>query len=187
MKIGVIVAVLFLVVSASAGERQAIEISVGGGLWIPTGIEFNSNFTAGPGFTAGLQIPMDLGNVIYLRTGYLTAGTNVEGYDGIACIPITIGYRTFPLYRRFAGPRALELFAGVYAGGLLAWDRVQEGDKTNTGGGMGGIELGTRIYAGESTFFDISLCFDYAGIGTALIGEDDLSGFKITGMLSFAP
>lgn len=175
--------------AAEAADRQDMEISIGAGAWVPTGIDFDTELGAGPGFRAGIQIPMSLGNVIYLHAGYLSAGTNTPGYESVTCVPLVIGYRLFPLYRRYAGPRALEIFAGVYGGGMLAWDSVEgSGDNTTTGGGLAGLELGTRIYAGSSTFFDISFGFDYARAGGDLAGEDgDLSGFKIAGMISLVP
>ena len=78
---------LFLVPALAAGttDRQDMEISIGAGAWVPTGIDFDTELGAGPGFRAGIQIPMSLGNVIYLHAGYLSAGTDTPGYEGVTC------------------------------------------------------------------------------------------------------
>ncbi|MBN1435058.1 hypothetical protein JW921_09880 [Candidatus Fermentibacterales bacterium] len=172
---------------AAYSDRQSVEICVGGGAWIPTGIEFESDLDAGPAFRAGIQIPMSLGNVLYLHTGYCSAGCSLEGCDGVSTVPLFLGYRIFPLYRRYAGPRAIELFAGLYGGGLLAWDSTEEGANTATGGFLGGVELGARIYAGSSAFVDVDFGFDYSKVGGDVAGTDDLSGLRISAMLCLAP
>ena len=183
-----LLALLALAPAALAGaSRQAVELTVGGGAWVPTGMDFDTSLETGPAFRAGVQIPMSLGNVIYLHTGYMSAGSGSAGSDGVSCVPAVLGYRLFPLYRRYAGPRALEPFLGVSGGGMIVWDSSEQGAGTTTGGGLGGVELGARLGLGSGSFVDFCFGFDYARAGGKVAGENDLSGFRILAMLSLSP
>jgi hypothetical protein len=180
---------LFLLLPAVclASERDDLELVLGAGAWIPTGSDFETTLTAGPAFTVGLQIPMFEQNCIFLRSGYRSAGSDSSAWDGVSCIPFELGYRAYPLYRKYAGPRGLEPFIGISAGGFLAWDSPAEGDGTSAGGGRIAAELGARIRVGEDTFVDIVFAPELMPLGKDLAAEDDLSGMTVGAMLSFVP
>jgi len=182
-----VVPVLLLPALCPASGRGDLEIVLGGGAWVPTGSDFGTSLTAGPAVAAGLQIPMFEQNCIFLRTGYRSAGSDSAAWDGVACIPFELGYRAYPLYRRYAGPRGLEPFAGLAAGGFVAWDSPVVGDRTTAGGVMISAELGARIRVGEETYFDFFFSPEWLPLGRDLAGEGDLSGLTVGGLLSFVP
>ncbi len=169
--------------------RGDLELGFGGGAWIPTGSDFETALSAGPMFEAALQIPMELSSCIWLRTGYRSASPDSPAWDGVACIPLQIGYRSYPFYHRYAGQRGLEPFVGIGAGGFVAWDEPADGDEdgVSSGGGIVSIELGTRIRLGEATFMDVVLRPEWMPCGKELAGEDDLSGLSAVAVLHFTP
>jgi len=184
-------AVLFLALLTAltfASERNELEVSVGGGVWMPSLFDSDAQLTPGPSFVASLQIPPSLGNCFIIEAGYLSAGSDNDNYNGISGIPLTVGYRLYPFYRRFAGPRGIEPLLGIYGGGMLLWDSPEgTQDKTNTGAGIIGVELGARISVGESTSIDLVVTPEWIPAGSALAGETgkDLSGLEVTASVSF--
>lgn len=184
-----ILAVLLASVPAAQPGRSELEMSLGGGAWVPTGIGFEGTLSAGPQFSAGLMIPMFHGDCITLKTGYRSAGADSSAWDGVACVPLELGYRFYPLYRRYAGPRGLEPFVGGMAGGFLAWDSPADGDAegVSSGGFMLSAELGARIRLGEAAFLEVAVCPEWMPAGRELAGEDDLSGITVGAALSFLP
>jgi hypothetical protein len=180
---------VLLLVSALglASDREDLELILGGGVWVPTGSDFETSLTVGPALVVGLQIPMFEQNCIFLRSGYRAAGSDSAAWNGVSCVPFELGYRAYPLYRRFAGPRGLEPFVGVSAGGFLAWDSPSEGEGTSSGGGRLAAELGARIRLGEASYLDVFFAPEWMPLGKDLAGEDDLSGMTVGALLSFVP
>jgi hypothetical protein len=174
--------------AAAQPGRGDLEFTLGGGAWIPTGTDFESSLTAGPAITAGLLIPMFQSDCILLRTGYMSAGSDSSAWDGVSVIPVELGYRTYPLYRPYAGPRGLEPFLGASAGGFIAWDSPSDGeDGTSTGGAMLALELGARVRLGTGSYLDVFVRPEWLPSGTDLAGEDDLSGLAVGASISFLP
>jgi len=71
---------------------------------------------------------------------------------------------------------------------MLLWDSPEgTQDKTNTGAGIIGVELGARISVGESTSIDLVVTPEWIPAGSALAGETgkDLSGLEVTASVSF--
>lgn len=169
--------------------RGDLEPGFGGGVWVPTGADFETSLSSGPLFEASLQIPMELGSCIWLRAGYRSASSDSPAWEGVSCVPLQIGYRIYPLYRRYAGPRGLEPFVGLGAGGFVAWDEPADdgADGVSSGGGMLSLELGTRVRLGERTSMDVLLRPEWMPCGKELAGEDDLSGLSAGVLLHFAP
>jgi len=187
MKIAVVFLTL-LTALAVASDRSALEVSIGGGVWMPSLFDSDAELSPGPAFIVSLQIPPSLGNCFIIETGYLSAGSDNDNYSGIAGIPLTVGYRMYPFYRRFAGPRGIEPLLGVFGGGMLLWDSPEGNqDKTNTGAGVIGVELGARIHMGESASLDIVVTPEWVPAGSPLAGESekDLSGLEISASVSF--
>jgi len=174
--------------TAWAEDRGDLEFTVGGGVWMPGLFQSGSQLNPGPAVMVSLQIPPSLGNCFIISAGYLSAGSDRDGWDGLSGIPLTVGYRSYPLYRRYAGPRGIEPFLGIYGGGALLWDSpAGNQDKTNTGAGIIGVELGTRVLLGESMSLDLAVSPEWIPAGSPLAGEDsdDLSGLRITASLVF--
>ena len=174
---------------SASPDRGDLEVGFGGGAWVPTGTDFETGLSSGPMFEAALQIPMELGSCIWLRTGYRSASTDSAAWDGISCIPLQVGYRMYPLYLRYAGQRGLEPIVGFGAGGFVAWDEPanDDGDGVSSGGGIVCIELGTRIRLGDATFMDVILRPEWMPCGRELAGEEDLSGLSAVAVLHFTP
>ncbi|MBD3368859.1 hypothetical protein GF402_00660 [Candidatus Fermentibacteria bacterium] len=168
--------VLLLVVLSTAGasERSALDLAAGAGIWVPGLASEDTELSVGPSVVLGLETPMGQSDCINVRTGYMTAGSDRPGYGGINAVPLSIGYRIFPLHRPFAGPRGLEPFMGLHGGGVLAWESTEDDvEATTTGGGLLGIELGARVLVSSGTFVDLTVSADYAPLGSALAGEED--------------
>jgi len=183
---------LLLVLAAAASvsgatDRSDLELVFGAGAWVPTGSDFETTLSAGPAIVAGLQIPMFEQDCIFLRSGYRHAASDNEAWDGVSCVPFELGYRAYPLYRRFAGPRGLEPFVGLSAGGFVAWDSPVEGDGRTAGGGRLAAELGARIRVGGTSYVDVFFAPEWMPLGKDLAGEDDLSGLSVGALLSFVP
>ncbi len=168
-------------------HRGAMDVFIGAGVWVPGMLGENSELAVGPMFLAGVETPMADGDQFRLSAGYAMCGSDRVEYDGIGAVMLNLAYRSYPFYRPYAGPRGLEPFIGVTGGGLVAWDNPETGDSENTGGGMLGAEIGTRMKVGESTFLDISLAGEWVPTGSNLAGEEeeDLSGIRIQGSLVF--
>jgi len=183
----VLVLMSMIAAFSAAEDRNAIEFALGGGVWMPALLESDARLTPGPAFSASLRIPPSLGDVFIIQTGYLSAGSDRQAFEGVSAIPLTVGYRIYPLYRRFAGPRGIEPLLGVYAGGMLLWDSP-EGDQesTSTGAGVVGAELGARISMGGSTAMEIVVSPEWTGAGSSLAGEGkDLTGLRLSASVAF--
>jgi hypothetical protein len=183
-----LVLVLLVVLSVSAEDRGELQVSVGAGAWMPSLFNEGSELTPGPAFSVSLQIPPSLGTCFLISAGYLSAGCDRETWDGISGIPLTVGWRLYPFYRKFAGPRGIEPLLGVYGGGALLWDSPsgsQEG--TSTGAGIIGAEVGARIAVGGSTAVDLTVSPEWVPAGSSMAGEGDrdLSGLKILASIVF--
>jgi len=178
----VIIAVL-VAAAATASDRGSLDFSFGGGAWIPGLIDSDSELQAGPGIALSIEIPMEMGDIIFLKTGYRLASSDRDGWDAVNAIPLVFGYRSYPFYRPYAGPRGLEPFVGAYAGGLLAWDSAESDslETSTTGGGVIGLELGARLKLSDQTFLDLIVSPEWIPMGGALAGEEkkDLSGLTI--------
>ena len=177
-----------LVSVAAAEDRGELEFTVGGGVWMPALFQSGTQLSPGPAAMVSLQIPPSLGNCFIISAGYLSAGSDNEDWDGISGIPLTVGYRSYPFYRTYAGPRGIEPFLGIYGGGVLLWDSpAGDLEKTSTGAAVIGAELGTRVLLGETISLDLTVSPERVPAGSALAGEDseDLSGLKITASLVF--
>lgn len=184
----VIIVLLALSLTAAASERSSLEFSVGGGAWMPALFDSGSQLSPGPCFAVSLQIPPSLGDCFIISAGYASAGSDRAGFGGITGIPLTVGYRLYPFFRRYAGPRGIEPLLGVYGGGMLLWDDPDgNGDKTNTGAGVIGAELGARVHMSETVSLDISVSPEWVPAGSALAGEssEDLSGLQIRASVVF--
>jgi hypothetical protein len=186
MKASIMIIALLAAVTM-AEDRGQLEFYVGGGVWMPALLDSDAQLTPGVAVTASLGIPPSLGNVFVISTGYLSAGSDRAGFEGISAVPLTVGYRMFPLYRRFAGPRGIEPLLGIYGGGMLLWDSPEgTQDDTSTGAGVIGAELGARISISETVSFDLVVSPEWVGTGSSLAGEGkDLTGLRITGSLAF--
>ncbi len=187
MKATVLILALLSTLSA-ASERSELEVSIGGGVWMPSLFDSDAGLSPGPAFVLSIQIPPSLGNCFIIETGYLSAGTDSDVWGSVSGIPLTVGYRMYPFYRRFAGPRGIEPLLGIYGGGMLLWDSPEGNqDKTSTGAGVVGAELGARIHVGESASLDIVVTPEWISAGSALGGESgkDLSGLEITASIAF--
>jgi hypothetical protein len=190
-------AALLLAVAASLSlaqqsepPRDGMDFVLGGGAWLPGLMNEDNQLSVGYAFMAGIETPMFQEDQFRLTAGPAFCGSDRNAYDGITAVMLNLGYRKFPFYRPYAGPRALEPFIGLTGGGILVWDAVAEGssaDSKSTGGAMLGVEAGTRIRVGETTGLDITLSADWVPIGSALAGEsdEDLSGIRIQGSLVF--
>lgn len=187
MKTAVIILALFTTF-AVASERSDLEVSFGGGVWMPSLFDSDANLTPGLAIVASLQIPPSLGNCFIIEAGYLSAGSDNANYSGVSGIPLTVGYRMYPFFRRYAGPRGIEPLLGIYGGGMLLWDSPEgSNDKTSTGAGIIGVEIGARVHVGESTSIDLVVTPEWVPAGSALAGETgkDLSGLEVTVSVSF--
>lgn len=181
-----ILALLCALVAAS--ERSELEMSFGVGVWMPSLFDSDTQLNPGPAFMVSLQIPPSLGSCFIIETGYLSATSDRDSWKGVAGIPLTVGYRTYPFYKQYAGPRGIEPLLGIYGGGILLWDRPDGNqDGRNTGAAVIGAEIGTRIMLGESTFLDLVVSPEWVPAGSALAGESekDLSGLKILASIVF--
>ena len=187
MKIFIVFLAVFCTVAA-ASERNELELSFGGGVWMPSLFDSDTQLNPGPAFMFTIQIPPSLGNCFIIGTGYLSVTSDRENWKGVTGLPLTIGYRTYPFYRRYAGPRGIEPLLGIYGGGILLWDRPdgnQDGKKT--GAAVIGAEIGARILLGGSTSLDLVISPEWVHAGSALAGESnkDLSGLKILASIVF--
>lgn len=182
MRYFVISAVLVAAV-ATASDRGSLDFSFGGGAWIPGLLDSNSELEAGPGVALSIEIPMEMGDIIFLKTGYRLASTDRPGWDAVNAIPLVFGYRSYPFYRPYAGPRGLEPLIGIYGGGMLAWDSAESDslETSTTGGGVIGLEIGARLKLSDVTFLDLIVSPEWIPMGGALAGEEkkDLSGLTI--------
>ncbi len=189
MRYAALLAVALLSAAALASDRGALDMAAGGGAWIPGLMAEDSELSVGPDLVLGVETPMDQGHCIVLRTGYRMAGTDREGWSGVAALPLTVGYRVFPFFRPYAGPRGLEPMFGFFGGGALAWDSADDDalETTTTGGALLGLEAGARVRVGGKMFMDLTVRPEYAPMGSALAGESDkdLSGLSLAAVLVF--
>jgi len=184
----VVMLLMLLTTFAIASERNDLEVSFGGGVWMPSLVDSDADLTPGPVVIASLQIPPSLGDCFIIRSGYMSAASDNKNYNGISGIPITVGYRVYPFYRRFAGPRGIEPLIGIYGGGMLLWDSPESNqDKTSTGAGIIGAELGARVHISESASVDLVVTPEWLPAGSSLAGGTgkDLSGLEVTASVSF--
>jgi len=187
MKTAFMFLVLLTALSA-ASERSDLEFSIGGGIWLPSLLDSDAGLSPGPAVAVSLQIPPSLGSCFIIEAGYLSAGTDNDNWGAASGIPLTIGYRMYPFYKTFAGPRGIEPLLGIYGGGMLLWDSPEGNqDKTSTGAGIIGAELGVRVRLGESTSIDLVVTPEWVYAGSALAGGTgkDLSGLQITASIVF--
>lgn len=185
------VAILFIVLLCAlvaASERSELEMSLGAGVWMPSLFDSDTQLNPGPAFMVSLQIPPSLGNCFIIETGYLSATSDRDNWKGVAGIPLTIGFRTYPYFRKYAGPRGIEPLLGIYGGGILLWDRPDGNqDSKKTGAAVIGAEIGARIMLGGSTFLDLVVSPEWVPAGSALAGDSnkDFSGLKILASIVF--
>lgn len=183
MRYFIIAVLLVAAATSAASDRGSLDFSFGGGAWIPGLIDSDSELQAGPGIALSIEIPMEMGDIIFLKTGYRLASSDRAGWDAVNAIPLVFGYRSYPFYRPYAGPRGLEPLVGVYAGGLLAWDSAESDslETSTTGGGVIGLEIGARLKLSDETFLDLIVSPEWIPMGGALAGEEkkDLSGLTI--------
>jgi hypothetical protein len=173
---------------AAGSERSELEVSIGGGVWMPSLFDSDADLSPGPAFAVSLQIPPSLGNCFIIEVGYLTAGSDNADFSGVSGVPLTVGYRMYPFYRRYAGPRGIEPLIGIFGGGMLLWDSPEGNqEKTSTGAGIIGAEIGARIHLSESASIDITVSPEWVSAGSALAGENgkDLSGLEVTASVAF--
>ncbi|MEA3266983.1 MAG: hypothetical protein U9P42_08580 [Candidatus Fermentibacteria bacterium] len=190
-----ILLILLLVASFAAAQeidppRDSMDFFFGAGAWMPGLLNDDNQLEVGSVFMGGVETPMAQGDQFRLAIGGGMCNSDRENFDGITAIMLNLGYRNYPFYRPYAGARGLEPFFGVTAGGIVAWDSVEETvsgneESSSTGGAMAGIELGARMKISEGTFFDITLGGDWVPIGGDVAGEEDLSGIRIQGSLVF--
>jgi hypothetical protein len=189
MRIAAMVLLLAALSTTSwASDRSSLDVSAGAGLWVPGSLSEDTELSVGPALVLGLETPMGQSNCITIRTGYMTAGSDRPGYCGVNAVPLTIGYRTFPLLRPFAGPRGLEPFLGINGGGVVAWDSTEDDvETTTTGGGVMGVELGARVLVSSGTFVDLTISGDYVPLGSKLAGEENsqMAWLKVAATLVF--
>ena len=183
-----VVLMTIVVLTSFAEERDELQVSVGAGAWMPSLYNDVTDLTPGPAASVSLQIPPGLGNCFLISTGYISAGCDRETWSGLSGIPLTVGWRLYPFYRRHAGPRGIEPLIGAYGGGVLLWDSPsgdQEG--TTTGAGVIGAEVGARIAAGPSISVDITVRPEWMPAGSPLSGEGDkdLSGLQVLASVVF--
>ncbi len=187
--------ILLLVASFAAAQeidppRDSMDFFFGAGAWMPGLLNDDNQLEVGSVFMGGVETPMAQGDQFRLSIGGGMCNSDREHFDGITAIMLNLGYRTYPFYRPYAGARGLEPFVGFAAGGIVAWDSVEETvsggeESSSTGGAMIGFELGARMKINEGTFFDITLGGDWVPIGGEVAGEEDLSGIRIQGSLIF--
>ncbi len=184
----VILLIALLCALATASERNELEVSFGAGVWMPSLFDSDTQLNPGPAFMLSLQIPPSLGNCFIIETGYLSVTSDRDNWNGVTGIPLTIGYRTYPFFRKYAGPRGIEPLLGIYGGGILLWDRPDGNQDSNkTGAAVIGAEIGARIMLGESTSLDLVVSPEWVPAGSALAGESnkDFSGLKILASIVF--
>lgn len=184
----VLITVMALAAVVAASERSQLEIGVGGGAWMPAVFDSDAGLSPGPAVELSLQIPPSLGNVFVIETGYLSCGSDSDDFSGAAALPLTVGYRVYPFYRTYAGPRGIEPLLGLYGGGMLLWDSPEgNAEKTNTGAGVIGAELGARIHVSEAVSLDLIVSPQWIPAGSAVAGETDkdMSGLQITASMAF--
>jgi len=182
------VLVLLSVLPAAAGDRGEMQVSVGAGAWMPSLYNEDSELNPGPALSISLQIPPSLGTCFLVSAGWVSAGCDRETWDGLSGIPLTIGWRIYPFYRRYAGPRAIEPLLGAYGGGMLLWDSPAGGqDGTATGAGILGAEAGARLAVGGSTSVDLGVSAEWIPAGSSVSGEGDrdLSGLLVRASVVF--
>lgn len=187
MKILIVLLAVFWTI-AVASERNELEMSFGAGVWMPALFDSDTQLNPGPAFMFSLQIPPSLGNCFIIETGYLSVTSERDNWNGVTGIPLTIGFRTYPFFRKYAGPRGIEPLLGVYGGGILLWDRPDGNQDSNkTGAAVIGAEIGARIILGESISLDLVVSPEWVPAGSALAGESnkDLSGLKILASIVF--
>jgi len=188
MRIVFMILLVISVVALAQEERGDLQCSIGAGVWMPALIDSDSQFSPGPAFGVSLQIPPSLGNCFIIEAGYLMAGSDRATWDGIGGVPLTVGWRFYPFYRRYAGPRGIEPILGVYGGGMVLWDSpTGDQEKTSTGAGVIGAEIGARILLSGSTFIDIVVKPEWIPAGAGLAGQSkkDLSGIRVLGSIVF--
>lgn len=182
-------AIVLMTAAAGASERGSLEFCFGGGAWIPGLIDSGSELQAGPAVSLSLEIPMDQGNIVFLRTGFRYASTDRPGWESVYAVPLVIGYRMYPFYKPYAGSRGLEPLLGFYGGGLLAWDSTDaESLETTTSGAVViGLELGARVKISGSASIDVVIRPEWVPFGGELAGEEkkSLSGLVIFTGIAF--
>ncbi len=188
MRTVILLAAVFSLTARAQMDRGELQVSAGAGVWMPALLDEASELAPGPAFSASLQIPPALGNVFIIESGFLTAGCDRETWDGVYGVPLSIGWRYYPFYRTYAGPRGIEPLLGAYGGGMLLWDSPEgEQEGTTTGAGILGVEVGARISLGGETFVDLTVRPEWVPAGAGLAGqaEEDLSGLRVGASVVF--
>jgi len=194
MKTALLLTALFLSLSFAQQvepPRDGVDFFFGYGAWLPGLLNDDSQLAVGSQFLVGIETPMFQANQFRISAGPAFCSSDRTNFDGITAIMVNVGYRTYPFFRRYAGPRAIEPFIGAVAGGIIVWDRIadtfEQGESKSTGGAMLGAELGTRVKLSNTMFFDLTLTGEWVPIGSAIAGETekDLSGLRIQGSLVF--
>lgn len=168
-------------------DRASLAFSLGGGVITPWLFSDDTQAQTGFGGMLGVETPMTQGHQFALKAGFFTAGSDREAYSSVGFVPLTLSYRMYPFYRRWAGPRGIEPMIGVHAGGVLAWDSAEgNADRSTTGGGIIGAELGARVPVGWSNYIELSAALDYMPLGASLAGEEkDCGALRIMASVVF--
>lgn len=185
--VAVLLGMTALLSAGGHGDRAALSFSMGGGSITPW--LFSGDTEAGTGFGGllGVETPMSQGRQFALKAGFFTVGTDHEAFSSVNFVPITLSYRMYPFYRRYAGPRGIEPLLGAYAGGVLAWDSAEgDGNDTTTGGGVIGAEMGARLPFGWTNYFELTAALELMPLGSSLAGEDKECGaLRVTASVVF--
>lgn len=191
------VSLLLILVAALASAqevdppRDSMDFFLGYGAWLPGVTNDDNQMEVGSAFMVGAETPMFQSDQFRLSIGGGFCNSDRIQYGGITSVMLNLSYRKYPFFRPYAGARGLEPFMGITAGGILAWDSVEDQyttiDSKSTGGAMIGAELGARVKVKEDMFFDITLTGEWVPVGAELAGEadKDLSGLRIQASLIF--
>ncbi len=168
-------------------DRASLAFSLGGGRDHALALQRRYPGADGFGGMLGVETPMTQGTSSPCKAGFFTAGSDREAYSSVGFVPLTLSYRMYPFYRRWAGPRGIEPMIGVHAGGVLAWDSAEgNADRSTTGGGIIGAELGARVPVGWSNYIELSAALDYMPLGASLAGEEqDCGALRIMASVVF--